>query len=549
MIRLSIALFTFLYFSVCYAADVYEIQEVRLAKAELALGEGREKEALKLIARNLQKRHFHLESFLFLANYFQSKGEFSKSFRVYHYIIKKFHSPKILKLRDPSLLPQLAPTLRKPTAEALTAYFELAKSYFKLKQNALNKENGYSEKHYDRFLFLSVKYFQTCNYYKFNLKQTNYYLGILYNESDKFQKSLKHLLVAKDKMDKNSEEDREQEETIDYFIADNLVQEGFNDAGSLYLKSVYLSPKANKSLKEYANNYVDSLNQPLMSLSGRYNYVYNSNIHLLTDSESDNFSALESSLYREDAYFNQIGINFFYNSKRYSDYWSFLWYLDLQQETATDGRVSDKDTRYMTGSFEMKFDNLKKSITKLAYTYTKSLYKLNNMQNNFSEFSDTHSLTLKYSHSLRSGYMTYKLPWTYNNAIAAEPTTEIGLGIAFTSYFKSRYFAPSVGVDYTNVEETDQTAENSTKLDFILSNQANFSDFLSNFVTYTYTINSNNSPSIGYKEHNFDVLTSFLTPWVNGLSLNNNIVYQKTDEDTGGTINVWKISLGLSYSL
>ncbi|TNF32017.1 MAG: hypothetical protein EP319_00520, partial [Deltaproteobacteria bacterium] len=341
-----------------------ELQEVRYAKAELAMIDGNDEEAMRILKQNLSLKSLHLPSFMMIADYHFRRRNFSKGMRVYHYLIKKLHSDLVMKSTVVEGIGDLIDDLPAPSQEVRGLYFRVGMEYYRMSENP-----DFDVQMRKKMLLYAEKYFNVCEFYKFNIPQTKYMLGIIKNRKEDFFNSIKYLADAKELLKDLPDDQRGADLfNLDYLMGDNLVRAGFSDSGSLYLKSVYQSKNADNSLKDYASTYLNALNQEFFSISVRMSYGYNSNIDGLTESEQalrDRFSS--SFPYIKDAYFSGWGVNSFYNSKKF-DHWSFLLYGDVDSKNMKNKNQSTNDERTITGSIEAKYDNFQKSTFKTSLT-------------------------------------------------------------------------------------------------------------------------------------------------------------------------------------
>src|SRR5690606_17305593 len=139
-------------------ADETEMQEVRLAKAQLALAEGKDKEAMQLVSKNLNPQYFHRASYQFLIDYHLKKGSISKAFKVLYYMIGKLHDRRVLNARFDQNFTAFIASLGPPPREALEVYFAIAELYYQFYQKKIFKPEFNQ-----RLLRLSEKYFSVTN--------------------------------------------------------------------------------------------------------------------------------------------------------------------------------------------------------------------------------------------------------------------------------------------------------------------------------------------------------------------------------------------------
>lgn len=520
-----------------------ELQEVRYAKAELAMLDGHEDEALQILKKNLSPKALHLPTYFMIADYHFRRRNVSKGMRVYHYLIKKLHSDRVLKSVVVDGIGDLIDDLSAPSQEVMTIYFRMGMEYYRMSENP-----DYQPTFRKKMILYAEKYFNVCNFYKFNLPQTKYMLGIIKNRKEDFFNSIKYLADAKDLLKELPNDERQADLfNLDYLMGDNLVRAGFSDSGSLYLKSVYLSKNADKSLKDYASTYLNALNQEFFSLSLRTSYGYNSNIESLTESEQalrDRFSS--SFPYIKDAYFSGWGVNSFYNSKKYG-HWGFLLYGDIDSKNMKNKSQSTNDERTITASVEMRYDNFKKSTFKTSFTYAYSMYRADENLS-MEKLSNFYSIQPSYIYTLKRGIITYRIPFNITQSISEGNLYSYGAGVSYSPFIKNKYWGLSYSVDYSRSEESSTSAK-STNYSLGATNNTSFDDQNSLFTTLNYTSNNNVDEDLIYTAYSIDFSYTLTIRKISGLSLNLSLSYDSTKyKSKDEPILATEVVGGMTYS-
>jgi hypothetical protein len=526
-----------------FAAPVSEIQEVRLAKIELALLDGDFQEAIQMLNKNLSSKNFHLPSFLFLGRYHYQKKDYSKAFRVFYFIIKKLHGhhgKQIITLTQADTITSDLKDLSPPTRETLKVYFEVAQLYLQLAE-----KKDFSDELNQQFLNLSAKYYQLCAYYRYSLPQTNYFLALVQGKRKKTQKAIDHYVEAKELFEKEKvSSNKEQIENIEFLLGDSLIKEGYIDAGTLFLKSLYLSPDANSSLKEYANAYLNALSADFLSFSVSYNFNYNNNINSLNSEGLESFDP--DIQFSKDAVLQEKSFNAFYISSKFKRNWNYLLFLSVAEEATNNEDLATNDSRSASLGMELKYDNLIKSVAKLTYNYSYSWFKSNSIDV-FGKLSDAHTITPQYIHTLKRGTLSYKLPISIFNSSLTGSGLSPGFAISYTPFWRNRWLSPTTTISYTLVDE-GELIDNSTQYSLSASNHFGLSERLSIFAFASLIQNSNSDPENTFFQYSFNLSSSYQVKSVKGLSLNLSVAHTTTDEKIDGAINVFNVSTGLTYS-
>jgi hypothetical protein len=505
------------------------------------VNEGQSNRALQILNSNLTKINFHLESYLFLANYHFENKNYSKGLKVFHYMVKKLHTSKLIKSPKISNIEEDCEKVKKPSEEALEIYARVAQKYFELADSDV-----FSIKFSKTLTIRSLKYYNILNYYKFNIAETKYMLAVLHNRLEDFQISYDNLLDSKDfYLDGKESDSKDQIENINYMLGDNLIKSGHTDAGSLYLKSILTSPNASKSLKEYASSYLDSLSESFLSISVQVEKSYNNNINRVKNKNLALFDNFQSIFVSKDVWSEAISFNVFYNSEKHG-HWSFFTSGDFETETMSNKGLADKDSRSYSSSFEIKYDNFKKSLLKLNLSWTYSLYKASS-DVSFSKYSNLVSITPSYTYMFNRGSFTTKGSIAFTNSISGDALGEESLFITYQPFWKNRWISPSYSFEFANIQEESE-AEISRKLYVNFSNLSSVSENHSFFFSLDATFNKNSKPRLAYKEFNAGLTHTYLTPWLNGLSLSLNVNYEYNIPRSNAIITVLEYGASIMYN-
>jgi hypothetical protein len=517
-------------------------ENLELAKDEMA--NGQTTRAMSLLRKNLSKKYFHLDSYLFLANYHFEQKNYTKGFKVYHYTIKKLHSSKIIRSSKISDIESVSSNTKKPSNEALEIYTRLAQKYFELADSDV-----FSESFSKTLLLRSLKYYKVINYYDYNLAETKYMLAVLQNRLDDFQSSMDNLIDSQDfYLSADQEESNEQIENIKYLMGDNLIRSGFTDAGSLYLKSILLSPNSSQSLKEYASSYLDTLSEDYFSFSVKVAKTYNNNIHLIPDNLLpywDRFPIVQKVLVSLDGWSDTLAFNVFYNSKKF-DHWSFYIYTDMENQTMSRKELSDKDSRTYSSSFEIKYDNFESSLLKFNFSWSYSQYK-EAAGSPFVKLSNLYAFSPSYTYMLSKGSLTTKATLSVTNSISEGNLSENAYSLTYQPFYKTPWFSPSFSIEGGQLEE-DSTSPVSTKATVTISNLSAISENHSFFLSLDATMNKNEDDDLTYQEYTGSLTHTYLIPWINGLTLNLNVDYEHNKPKDSDPIKVLEYGASLTYN-
>ena len=521
--------------------DISELQDNNLDQAQDALNEGNSKLAIRILKKNLSTKDFHLDSYLFLANYHFDNKDYSKGFKVYHYIIKRLHTKKLILSAKINDIDSVCKNIKRPSEEALEIYARLGQKYFELADSDV-----FSEKFSKVLTLRSLKYYNIINYYGYGEAQTKYMLAVLHNRLENFQVSYDNLLDSKDSyLDSSDEEAKDQVENINYMLGDNLIRSGFSDAGTLYLKSILTSNASSNSLKEYASSYLDSLSESFLSFAFKYERNYNNNIYRLTKSNLELFDRFSSILISKGAWSKSLSFNAFYNSEKHGN-WSYFIYGDFENVTMSNEELSFKDSRTISTSFEAKYDNFEKTILKLNLSWTYSLYK-ESTGLSFSKYSNLYSIAPSFVYMFSRGSLTTKGTIALTSSISDDALGEQTLTMTYQPFWRSRWFSFSYSLEYGKVQEESE-ADTSLKYFASFSNFSSLSDNHSLFFSLNATLNKNLDSSLAYKEFNASLSHNYLTPWLSGLTIGLDVSYEYNIPVSTDKVSVLEYGASLTYN-
>lgn len=527
--------------SIVHSVEISEIQEVRLAKAELALLDGKEKKALGFINKNLSAKNFHLETFIFLGKYHLSKGKLTKSMKVFYYLIRKLHTSLLTdSYFDYTFLDKLqdAPV---PSKKALEVYYMIALNYYNV-----YGEGIYNKKFNQSILYLAQKYFTISRYYQYNLALSNFYLAQIHSKENNTQDAVKRFVEARELFQEDTTVKPEQINQLDVLLGEALIRDGLNDAGSMFLKSVYLNPDSNASLKQYANSYLDALGDSYAAVTVSLTSKYDSNLHDLNDAELADFdNSYKESLNSTSGLTMARTLNIFY-SKKIAKNWSNITVFNFLDEVAADSKLKMKDVRSYSLGLDFKYDNLIKSAAKIKYNFSQ-IYLRDTAESKLEKSTTTHSITPQYIHSLKRGTITWGVPYEHTTQPDSTTQTKLGLSVSYSPYFSSKWISPTTNFEFSNAGE-EAGAANSKVIEGSVSNHSLLSDSHSFFSSLSFTKNSNADPDLDYLEYDLDITYNFLIPFLK--ELYGSVTIERIDRSQSSSEHTasWLLNTGLSYT-
>jgi tetratricopeptide (TPR) repeat protein len=536
-------IFTFLIANQVFAeTPIHEIQEVRLAKIELAIEDKEYSRALELIKENLDANNFHRPTYYLLAQLHLEKGKFSKAMRVYYYVIKKVHpvdGKKIIFQKNIKDLNKLLRNITVPTIEALEVYMEVGKTYFSIAESFENN------KEFQKQLYLhAYKFFRVCERFRFDLASSKYFLGLTSSKLDNYQEAIQNFNSAKDELIK-AKASKEDIRNINYLLADSLIRDGHTEAGMIYLKSISLDPKAETSLKQFANLYIRGISVPYFTFKAGIDYNYNSNVNSLTKTQLE---TLDPDVYgAESGASLDKRLDFLFSTKRIGNF-SFLGTFNFNDESYNNKELIRLDERVFGSSFSIKYDNFDKSLIRLGLNY-EQVYNPIDEESGHKKNNTTTKITGEYIHNIKSGTLSYEIPF---EQISYEFESKARLNKSFiftyTPFWNTIYFSPSYSIEYSMVDEGEDALADSNELTLSASNYTTFNRQFTLFLYTTFTSNSNEDPDLAFIEYRLSGYSSYRFKNLSGLSLDFDATQSIKSSKSSEKTNIFETSLGLTYT-
>lgn len=518
--------------------------EVRYAQAELALLDQQPMEALRLLKENLKPGELHMPSYQLLINIYLSQGENAKAFKVMYFLVRRLHpvdGTRILGLGYVDNIREHLSEISPPRREALELYFMIAQQYYRLAEQG-KFTNEYRAQLYE----LSAKYFLICDYYKYSLPQTNYFLGVVQSRRRQHQDAITRLIEAKELFAKDDfEGDKPSAQNINFLIADNLVREGYRDAGTLYLNSIYLEPEADESLRQYSKSYLDNLAANFSLISVGLSYNIRQNPYRFQDTFLENYTQFQEILGEKNGASVAKSAGYFFSSKRYG-HMVYSFRANLREDLYNDSLHWRLDSRLLTGALELKYDNLRRSLLKVSYTHTHIMTRPDE-DKDFKSSSTDHALNIEYVHTLKRGTLSYRLPLSLRERKNLEDLMTKGLGLSYVPFYRTRWLAPSFSLDYSLAEESDDVRD-TRRLRGSISNHIRFSQIVSTFIFASYTQTSHAEERFSSNELSFNLYTNVLLRFIRNLSANFSVSRTLADTKDDDKISTLTLTTGLNYS-
>lgn len=524
------------------AISLAEIQEVRFAKAELAMVDGREADAARLLTMNLNSKVIHLPSFKLLARYHFDHRDYAKGFRVYYYLVRKYHGSYLLKTRVTKSFQRFLERVPPPNETAKELYYEIATLYLQaIEQDGLPQSKN-------QLYLLAFKYFSICQFYKIREADTQLALARLNSQLENYDVAIDHILEAQELFDQEKKKDQSKSRELEFLLGETLLKSGFTDAGSLYLKSVYLDSKSSPVVKEFSSAYLQALQGTLISTSVFYNIKHSNNSHDLTDTELADFegSTNETFYRKKDGYVHSRGFNFFF-IKTFATDLNLLMGGTYIDDKAVDPLLNLKDGRTLAFTSEVKSNAADKSQWKFRYNLN-IFYLRPTSSEPIQQSSSLHIFTPQYSYTLKSGIISYSLPYEYTNSSSSDNTYALALQVDYSPFRFSKYFMPSYSLRYTPQKTESSGLSNSQLSSFSISNFSDLADRHALFTDFSFGQKKNTDPSESYTEWSLGAAYTYQFIFLPELSFNASITQTQTKRDDSQIVKSLNMSSGLTYT-
>ncbi len=537
LIFISLALYQLPYVQ---AADSVEAQEARLARAEIALAEGKDKEALSLIAKNLDPTSFHRASFQFILDYHLKKGKYSKALKVLHYMASKLHDKRVLSARFDKNFAKFLSSLSVPRKDALEIYFSIGELYFDLYEKQV-----FNSDFDNRLLTMSQKYFEVTQYFRYQIGLSKIYIGKILNEKENYRGALKQFLTAKDhiKQEMNLNSDKGLED-INLLIGTTMVQGGLFDPGTLYLRSIFLDADANTSTKAIAQEYLDAVNYRYFSLSAKYGYLFSDNVYELNEFQLSRYSSFEQFLGPKGGSASEIGFAAYYNQPTLFEHTNALFLASFVQTNYSEELHQNRNQRNLSFGVDAKYTDIERALPKLRYIYTSSFNPTGN-SDAFESTSKTHTIELSYIKTINSGSLNYSLPYYQTSYETGNEEKSIGLNVSYTPFWTLKLFSPSISLGYFNRNEVS-VEEAGSRYDLSTSIQSEWTDTFSTFTNLLVRKNMNDVSFFDYLEYDFTLSGTYLWNW--GFSFNAEVNLRNRTNTDDSKLSVMTSSVSATFT-
>jgi hypothetical protein len=487
-------------------------------------------EAEIILKKNVSGPKSHLPSILLLSKIFSTKKIFSKSLKVYFFLIKKLHTDRLLNLKKLESLQKELELIKMPRKNIKYLYFLMAQTFWEAYSSKI-----YSKRIKKFLIFSAYKYYKISNYYKIKKKETTFQLAIIQallgetNLAITNLTLLKKMITIESKQKEEASSSRENLSKIDLMLSQTLFNSGQHSEGLLLV---------NKVKKKGANSSTRVLKKSRIQASKftlAFGKIFDSNLYDTT-SKSDRSQSLSTG----------TSVDYFFRSKRKKE-WSYTLGLTYNKEEMSNVDYNDLDSR----SFSMNVGFIKNKfysyIGKLNYAYgqfSKKVSQTGPFQTNLTIHSLTGEILFSNSNGSTNWHAHLK-GFDYKNN---NDSIDIGIKRSYTPFRRTRLFFPTYSVELNHFKNFSLSSP-TTELLFSLVNNSQFYFLNLNFSsTLEYFYQSHNLSQNNLHQINLEGLLTIPLNFIKNLYFHPSIKYEFIKKEVSDLISKWKARTFITLS-
>lgn len=515
-----------------------EEQAVRLAKAELALADGREARARGLLAENLgEGLPLHLPSLRLLLRLALAGGDPEGARAVYGPLFGRF--------------PLGAPGAGAgdgaggaggppPSGEALALRRAVALAHLEAHEAGSFRGGGAAGRD---ALLLAEGLFEDCLRHGHEPAATNLHLGRVLAARRMHSGALGRFAASKELFrEELGLPSGEGLESIDYLIAKSLVQSGLFDPARIYLWSVFTSRESPRSLKDVAAEYLRALEPAPLSLGAGWSRGRSSNVFRLDDAAEGGAAG------PRDGAFGRSRVNVVANAASPGRGLGALFLLDLSRTDHAEREHRPFDDRSLTLLTALSSSRLGSALLRLTHSMTLGRDR---QPGRFGTNYRHHSLEPRLVHNAGGGALGYHLSATrLDYARTGRRDSSLGGGVSYTPFFKGAWWSPSYSLRYASHDEHDVEGRLSDVTGSV-TNSLSLAEGVTSFPTVSVTRRTGDDPA----EAHVRTAATVNVGWrprprgLRGLALFAEAGWVRERAESGGRMTALAMSAGLNYHL
>ena len=475
------------------------------------------------LKKNMIGSKTHFPSLVLLAKIFSKKGQFSKSLKIYLFLIKKFHSSKLADLKNRGYLMKELESVKRPSAKLKGLYFLMAQTFWK---SYLSKI--YSKKTKNKILVNAYKYFKISDYYGVRPKQTKFHLSLIQAKIGESDIAISNLTLLKKMILKEKYPDS----TDDLFAVDLILSKTHSESKRQDIGTIFIK---NPKKKKFSNSVIKLSKKESSLFTLSYGKILDTNLY-------NTPRPLEKA---ESSSTNTI-FNYFFRSKGKKEL-SYTLNLSYSQEEMADSNYSELDSRSYSLDLGLIKNQFFSNLGTLNYSF-QNYAKKKSLLSPFQNELQIHSLKGSMLFSLPNGTMKLALGLKGLDYKNQSNSLDIGIKSSLSPYIKTRLYSPlySAGFNfYKNINLDSPTSE----LFFSLVNNSRFYFLdlnLSSTLEYLYQYNK--VPENNLHQINIEGLLTIPLSFIKNLYFYPSLRYELIKSKTYDLFSKWKGRAFISLS-
>jgi hypothetical protein len=487
-----------------------------------------------ILKKNVTGTKSHFPSLLLLSKIFSTQKKYSKSLKVYFFLIKKLHTTRLLNLKKLKSLQKELELIKIPHKNIKYLYFLMAQTFWEAYSSKM-----YSQRIKNFLIFSAYKYYKISDYYKIKKKETTFQLAIIQALLGETNLAITNLTLLKKMIHRESKQEEkassphENLSKVEIMLSQILINAGQHEEGLLL---------ANKVKKRGTHNSTRALQQVLKKsrkhaskFTFTYGKIFDSNLYDTTN-ESERSQSLSTG----------TSIDYFFRSKRKKE-WSYTLGLTYNHEEMAKVDYNELDSR----SFAMNIGFIKNKfysyVGKLNYAISYGSKKVS-PTGPFKTNLAIHSLTSEILFSNSNGstnWQAHLKGFDYKNN---NDSIDIGIKRSYTPFGRTRLFFPTYSVElnhFKNISLSSPTTE--LLFSFMNSSQFYFLNLnLSSTLEYFYQ--SHNLPRNNLHQVNLESLLTIPLKVIKNLYFHPSIKYEFIKKEANNIISKWKARAFITLS-
>ena len=485
------------------------------------------KKAETILKKNIIGSKSHLPSLILMGKIFSKKNQFSKSLKIYLFLVKKFHTKKLADLKNHGLLMKELEFINKPNKTIKNLYFLMAQTFWK---SYLSKV--YSKETKTKILANAYKFFKISDYYGFKPKQTKFHLSLIQGQIGESDIAISNLTLLKKMILK----EKNPNATNDLFAIDLMLSKTFSESKRQDIGTIFINNTKTK-------NYSNSARKKILKISTKESALFTLSYGKILDS---NLYSTPKSLEKYESSSTKSIFNYSFRSKRKKEL-AYTLGLSYSQEEMENSKYRALDSRSYSLDVGLIKNQFLSNLGRLNYSF-KNYAKKKTLTSPFQSELQVHSLKGSMLFDSSGGTIEFNLDLNGLDYKHQSDSLDIGIKSSFSPYIKSRLYSPlyAVGFNfYKNISLDSPTSE----IFFSLTNNSRFYFLdlnLSSTLEYLYQYNI--IPENNLHQINIEGLLTIPVKFIKNLYFYPSLKYELIKNKTYDLFSKWKGRAFISLS-